>query len=77
MNFEYTPLYYSHPVQIMFISFERDCYLGGIAFQDFIISDNGIVIKIEDLMEKAKNFEIDFDDVIIELSWNKLEIIPD
>lgn len=67
-KYEYVPLFYGTPCQVRF--WGNGEYFGGIAYHDIIICGCcGDVLKIDDVVEKAKQDGIHFDDAIIELEW--------
>ena len=64
-------LYYEHPVQVRFWDVGEKTYVGGIAYQDFIICAHcGIACSIANVIaEASKCNNLTKDQAIIELSW--------
>lgn len=67
-------LYYEHPVQVRFWDVGEKTYVGGIAYQDFIICAHcGIVCSIADVIAEANECNnLTADQAIIELDWINL-----
>lgn len=70
-------LYYSHPVQVKYWDVDKQLFVGGIGYHDFIISGiDGSVSSIAEIIDQAmKNNKLEPDDAIIELDWLSLEIL--
>jgi hypothetical protein len=64
--------YYTGPCQVRF--FDGQDYLGGIAYQDYIICGCcGGIFQIADLLKVAKDEGVSEDDAIVELEWINIE----
>ena len=73
-EYEYTPLYYEHPVQVRYYDTERARYVEGIAFHDYLIrAIDGYAFKIEDIIQSGRCENIDEDSCIIEQDWINFE----
>lgn len=74
MDYEYTPLYYAHPVQVSYFDFEKLKHKEGIAFHEFIVrAVDGKAFYIEEIINggRANNFHEDL--TIIEQEWVNFE----
>lgn len=69
-------MYYEHPVQLRYWDTEQRSYVGGIGYQDYIISGiDGMVISIRNIVQKARvEDNRDADCAIVELSWIDIEL---
>ena len=69
-------MYYEHPVQLRYWDTEQKSYVGGIGYQDYIISGiDGMVISIRDIVQKARTKDNrDADCAIVELGWIDIEL---
>lgn len=69
-------MYYEHPVQLRYWDTEQKSYVGGIGYQDYIVSGiDGMVIPIRDIVQKARTKDNrDADCAIVELSWIDIEL---
>ena len=69
-KYEYTPLYYGTPCQVKFYNTSINDYCGGIAYHDIIVSGlDGSILLIEDIVKQAAQYNIHWDDAVIELEW--------
>ena len=66
-------LYYSHPVQVRYWDTQRQQYMGGIAYHEFLICGyDGEAKLITDVIAEAVINGKDQDNAIIELGWLSL-----
>ena len=72
MEYEYTELYYSTPIQVKYYDRDSQQYRGGIALKDFLITSEGEIVSLDSIITFASLDNISFDDAIIELSWEDL-----
>lgn len=73
MDYEYTELYYSTPVQVKYYNRTYQRYQGGIAYRDEIITSEGDLISIDSIIQYASLDNITPDDAVVELSWKDLD----
>ena len=72
MEYDYTELYYSTPIQVKYYDRELQKYCIGIALKDFLITTEGKTVLIDSIIQFASLDGISFDDAIIELDWEDL-----
>lgn len=71
-SYSYTDLYYPDPMQVKYVGFDGE-YHCGIAWLTMIIDSNtGETIRISDIITKADERGIHFDDAIIERGWTPI-----
>lgn len=69
----YTPLYYPEPMQVKWWSAKDGHYHGGIVYKHDLITYDGEVRLIDDIMQEGINEDVYWDNIIIELSWINLD----
>ena len=69
-------MYYAHPTQLRYWDTEQKSYIGGIGYQDYVISGiDGMVIPIRNIVQRARiEDNRDADCAIVELSWIDIEL---
>ena len=68
-------LYYSHPVQVKYWDAEVQKYVGGIAYQDFLIDGpSGKACLLTDIIDTAAKDGKSVDEAIIELDWITINV---
>ncbi len=73
MEYEYTELYYSTPVQVKYYNRSLGRYQGGIALNDNIITSEGDLVSIDSIIQYASLDGVQPDDAVVELSWKDLD----
>lgn len=74
VDYEYTPLYYSGPIQVRWYDSTDQAFHGGIGYHDILITSDGRELKIDDIIQSAQDDGIFWDDAIIELEWLDLNL---
>lgn len=68
-DYSYTPLYYGTPCQVKWYDVESGQYVGGIGFHEWLIKGNGDIDKLDDIVWKATETGMKFEDAVVELEW--------
>ena len=69
-------MYYEHPTQLRYWDTEEKDWVGSIGYQDYVISGiTGKVLTIREIISKAREYGIEPDDAIVELSWIDLSLV--
>lgn len=73
MDYEYTPLYYNGLIQVKFYDASEKCYRAALCYHDKLVdARNGDEYLIDNIIQRAAEDGIHFDDAIVEFSWNDL-----
>lgn len=73
-EYEYTPLYYEHPVQVKYYDPQHLRHREGIAFHNYIVRAlDGYAFKIDDIIESGQCENLYEDFCIVEQDWLNFE----
>lgn len=68
-------MYYEHPTQLRYWDTEKKDWIGGIGYQDYVISGiTGKALTVREIISKAREYRIEPDNAIVELSWIDLSL---
>lgn len=70
VNYSYTPLYYTALTKVRFYDSVKKQFLIGVAYRDFICDEKGKKNNIDEVIKKAEEQGIFFDDAVVELAWD-------